>query len=79
MVAYYNATEIPRMVVARFEISKGLVIPKRGLAAARNLLLHCLAVSRFLADKPGFGMTRGRVVLANCTTTRECHVVSCAG
>jgi hypothetical protein len=37
--------------------SEEFVIPKRGLCA-RNLLFLLPAESRFLADKPGFGMTR---------------------
>jgi len=41
---------------------KGLVIPKRG-TIARGICCAAGEKSRFLADKPGFGMTRAEVLL----------------
>jgi hypothetical protein len=52
-------------VAAYLKISKRIVIPKCGIVALP-------AGSRFLADRPGFGMTRdGAVFEHNCTTHRQ--------
>jgi hypothetical protein len=52
-------------------LPQGIVIPKRGLWREESAV-SAPAESRFLADKPGVGMTRGRVVFAqNCTATQN--------
>jgi hypothetical protein len=51
---------VPQNPGVRFEI-KGLVIPKRS-TFARGICWAAVEKSRFLADKPGFGMTRVEVL-----------------
>jgi hypothetical protein len=47
-------------VVSQFEIKRP-VIPKRGINA-RGIYFAAVEKSRFLADKPGFGMTSLKVL-----------------
>ena len=52
----------------QFEHPRRIVIPKRGFSREESAV-SLQAESRFLADKPGFGMTRGRVIRVHCSST----------